>query len=71
MIGLPADSLVGQAKIGSGGGVGGTWTPAEFMYMKIGLVGLSYCRYISSAKRSSVTAGTRDIPCSKFIGQNL
>ena len=41
-----------------------TCTPAELMYMRIGFVGLSYCRYISSANSNSVTAGTKDIPCS-------
>ena len=42
-------------------------TPAELMYMKMGFVGLSYCKYISSARSSSVTAGTNDIPCSIMI----
>ena len=31
--------------------------------MKMGRVGLSYCRYSSSASISSVTAGTNDMPC--------
>ena len=40
-----------------------TWTPVELMYMYTGAVGLSYCRYSSSASISSVTAGTSDMPC--------
>ena len=43
-----------------------TCTPAEFMYMKMGFVGLSYCRYMSSARSSSVTAGINDMPCIKM-----
>ena len=46
-------------------------TPAELMYMKTGRVGLSYCRYRSSASKSSVTAGTRDIPCREHIPMTL
>ena len=48
-----------------------TCTPAELMYMKMGRVGLSYCRYSSSASISSVTAGTRDIPCMRTHTLNL
>ena len=47
-----------------------TCTPAELMYIKMGFVGLSYCRYMSSASSSSVTAGTNDIPCIRVSRQH-